>query len=74
MISSGDLLASGLKRTMGTQIDVSSDDEPLLRPSSGKHVVPRMGERDHGPSTIAGPRGLPGLGCRRGLVVGQVHT
>ena len=43
-----DLLASGLERTVGTQIDVSSDDEPLLRPSSGRHVVPRMGERDHG--------------------------
>ena len=69
-----DLLASGLERTVGTQIDVSSDDEPLLRPSSGRHVVPRMGERDHGeegePTTIAvGPRGLPGPGCRRGLVV-----
>ena len=70
-----DLLASGLERTAGTQIDVSSDDEPLLRPSSGRHVVPRMGERDHGeegePTAIAvGPRGLhAGPGCRRGLVV-----
>ena len=71
----GDLLPSGLERTVGTQIDVSSDDEPLLRSSSGRHVVSRMGERDHGeegePTAIAvGPRGLhAGPGCRRGLVV-----
>ena len=62
------LLASGLERTVGTQIDVSSDDEPLLRPRSGRHVVPRMGERDHGEEGV-GFRGLPGPGCRRGLVV-----
>ena len=45
-----DLSASGLERTAGTQIDASSDDEPLMRPSSGRHVVPRTSERDHGES------------------------
>ena len=34
-------------RIVRTQRDVSSDDEPLMmRPSSGRFVVPRMGERD----------------------------
>ena len=75
-----DLLASGLERAAGTQIDASSDDEPLMRPSSGRHVVPRMSERDHGesldnqvaPSAIdISPRGLHagGSGHRRRLVV-----
>ena len=40
-----DLFASGFARIPGTQIDVSSDDEPLIRLISGRHVVPRMGER-----------------------------
>ena len=55
-----------------------------MRPSSGRHVVPRMGERDHGesrdnqvaevgePTAIdVGPRGLHagGAGHRIGLVV-----
>ena len=29
-------------RIMRTQVDVSSDDEPLMRPVSGRHVVPRV--------------------------------
>ena len=37
----------GLARTGSTQIDVSSDDDPLImRSRSGRVVVPRMGERD----------------------------
>ena len=30
------------RRFMHTQVDVSSDDEPLVRPISGRHVFPRV--------------------------------
>ena len=35
-----DLFLSDIARTVGPEIDASSDDEPLMRPSSGRHVVP----------------------------------
>ena len=69
---------SGLARMVGTQIDVSPNDELLMRLSGGRHAVTRMGERDHGesrdnqvagvavgkPSAIAvGPRGLRAVGA-----------
>ena len=68
-----DLLASGPARTVGTQIDVSSDNEPLMHPSSGRHVVPRTGERHHEESRdnavgqpsaiVVGPRALLAAGA-----------
>ena len=42
-----DLVVSCPLRIRCTQVDVSSGDEPLVRPDSGGHVVPRMGERHH---------------------------
>ena len=33
----------------GTQAEVVSDDEPLIRPSNGRHVVPRM---EHGSADV----------------------
>ena len=73
-----DLLVSDVVRTVGAQVDASSDDELLMRPSSGRHVVPRMGEKEFNqvaevgePGAIdVGPRGMhAGPGHRRRLVV-----
>ena len=75
--SERDLLDLDVVRTVG-EVDASSDNEPLMRPSSGRHVVPRRGEKEFNqvaevgePSAIdVGPRGIHvGPGHRGRLVV-----
>ena len=40
-------------RRVGTQIDVSSEDEPLVRPIDGRNVVARRESRKHDFSEVA---------------------